>query len=99
MGEKGTSSDIDKGAKSEEKAAEKAVEIKETKEVNEEDKVMIATSDKQELRLVQKPVVDMEIFQQILELDEDDEDDFSREMVFAFFVQAEDTIGSMEVAL
>lgn len=40
----------------------------------------------------------METFQQLLELDDDD-GDFSREMVWAFFTQAESTFQSMDAAL
>ncbi|KAF9454816.1 histidine kinase, phosphotransfer Hpt [Macrolepiota fuliginosa MF-IS2] len=41
----------------------------------------------------------METFQQIRELDDEESDEFSREMVYAFFTQAEDTFKSMDGAL
>jgi osomolarity two-component system, phosphorelay intermediate protein YPD1 len=44
-------------------------------------------------------IVDMTIFQQILDLDEDDTHDFSREMVWAYFEQATETFGGMDAAL
>ena len=42
--------------------------------------------------------IDREVFDQILELDEDDEI-FSKEMVDAYFVQADKTFNSMDAAL
>jgi len=45
-------------------------------------------------------IVDLEVFNQILELDEDDSDrEFSREMVDEFFIQAKQTFGDMDQAL
>lgn len=41
----------------------------------------------------------MEIFNQILELDEDDTHDFSREMVEAYYTQAAQTFDDMDAAL
>lgn len=41
----------------------------------------------------------MEIFTQILELDEDDDFDFSSGMVEAFFTQADSTFDEMDQAL
>ena len=43
--------------------------------------------------------IDMEIFTQILELDEDDDFDFSSGMVEAFFTQADSTFDEMDQAL
>jgi osomolarity two-component system phosphorelay intermediate protein YPD1 len=43
-------------------------------------------------------IIDREVFNQVLELDEDDED-FSKEMVDAYFVQADKTFKSMDAAL
>jgi hypothetical protein len=45
------------------------------------------------------PLIDNEIFSQILELDDDDERNFSRGMVREFFEQAEKTFGEMDVEL
>lgn len=45
------------------------------------------------------PLIDNEIFTQILELDDDDERNFSRGMVWEFFEQAEKTFGEMDVEL
>jgi hypothetical protein len=42
--------------------------------------------------------IDMEVFEQILELDDDD-DDFSRGMVKEYFSQAEKTFNEMDDAL
>jgi hypothetical protein len=42
------------------------------------------------------------VFDQILELDDDDDDDdeiFSKEMVDAYFIQADKTFNSMDAAL
>lgn len=44
-------------------------------------------------------IVDMQIFQQILDLDDEGTHEFSKEMVWAFFSQAEDTFESMQTAL
>ena len=44
-------------------------------------------------------IIDMDIFEQILELDEEDDDQFSREMVYAYFTQAEKTFTDMAAAL
>ncbi|KAJ3877181.1 signal transduction histidine kinase, partial [Lentinula edodes] len=44
-------------------------------------------------------IIDMEIFNQILELDEDDTHDFSREMVEAYYTQAAQTFNDMDAAL
>ena len=41
----------------------------------------------------------MEIFRQILELDDEDSHDFSREMVSDFFSQARDTLKTLDGAL
>ncbi|KAI0339103.1 histidine-phosphotransfer domain, HPT domain-containing protein [Trametopsis cervina] len=42
------------------------------------------------------PVVDMDTFEQILELDEDDEREFSLEMVWQYFEQAEEAFTNMD---
>lgn len=45
-------------------------------------------------------IIDMETFQQILELDDSEDDrEFSREMVWAYFSQAEKTFGELDEAL
>lgn len=44
-------------------------------------------------------VIDMETFEQILELDDGDSREFSHEMVKAYFVQAQSTFEEMEAAL
>ncbi|KAI5897887.1 histidine-phosphotransfer domain, HPT domain-containing protein [Schizophyllum commune H4-8] len=44
------------------------------------------------------PPVKMEIFRQILELDDEDSHDFSREMVSDFFSQARDTLKTLDGA-
>lgn len=41
----------------------------------------------------------MDVLNQIRELDDEDDDEFSREMVYAFFIQAEQTFGRMDDAL
>jgi hypothetical protein len=46
----------------------------------------------------QDEIIDMSIFQQILDLDEGG-DEFSREMVEEFFTQAKETFCSMEASL
>jgi hypothetical protein len=43
-------------------------------------------------------IIDREVFDQVLELDEDDEQ-FSKEMVDAYFIQADKTFKSMDAAL
>ncbi|KAF7768120.1 hypothetical protein Agabi119p4_7363 [Agaricus bisporus var. burnettii] len=43
-------------------------------------------------------IIDMEVLNQIRELDDEDGDEFSREMVYAFFIQAEQTFGRMDDA-
>ena len=45
------------------------------------------------------PVVDMDTFEQILELDEDDEREFSSEMVWQYFEQAEQAFTDMDTNL
>ena len=42
------------------------------------------------------PSIDMETFEQILELDEDDDREFSSEMVWQYFDQAEQAFKDME---
>ncbi|RDB17870.1 Multistep phosphorelay regulator 1 [Hypsizygus marmoreus] len=44
-------------------------------------------------------IIDMETFQQILDLDEDNTHDFSRGMAWAYFTQAEQTFKEMDQAL
>ena len=49
---------------------------------------------------VDPTVIDWDVFTQILDLDEDDENhDFSRGMVLAYFAQAKDTLDKMDEAL
>ena len=43
--------------------------------------------------------VDIPTFEQILEMDDDDDRDFSREIVYGFFDQAESTFAKMEQAM
>ncbi|KAL5362136.1 signal transduction histidine kinase [Aspergillus floccosus] len=43
--------------------------------------------------------IDRSTFDQILEMDDDDDKEFSRGIVFGFFEQAENTFGKMEAAL
>ncbi len=45
------------------------------------------------------PVVDMDTFEQILELDEDEDMEFSSEMVWQYFEQAEQAFTDMEAKL
>lgn len=44
-------------------------------------------------------LIDMDTFNQILELDEDDTRDFSSEMVWSYFTQASSTFLDMDSAL
>jgi hypothetical protein len=45
-------------------------------------------------------IIDMETFQQILELDDDEDDrEFSKGMVWAYFSQAEETFKDLDAAL
>jgi osomolarity two-component system phosphorelay intermediate protein YPD1 len=45
-------------------------------------------------------LIDLEVFGQIVELDDEDETrEFSRGMTFAFFVQAAETLDKMDEAL
>lgn len=46
-----------------------------------------------------EPLIDLDTFSQILDLDEDDTHDFSKGMAFAFFSQAETTFDDMDIAL
>ena len=46
-----------------------------------------------------RPIVNMETFEQILELDEDDSREFSAEMVWQYFDQAGRTCGDLQAAL
>lgn len=43
--------------------------------------------------------VDQATFEQILDMDEDEDKDFSKSIVFGFLEQAEQTFGKMETAL
>jgi osomolarity two-component system phosphorelay intermediate protein YPD1 len=43
--------------------------------------------------------IDRDTFEQVLEMDDDDERDFSREIVFDFFSQATTTFGEIHDAL
>ena len=45
------------------------------------------------------PNIDAVTFQQILEMDEPDDNEFSRSIVFGFFEQAEQTFNKMQDAL
>jgi osomolarity two-component system phosphorelay intermediate protein YPD1 len=46
------------------------------------------------------PSIDMATFEQILEMDdEEDEKEFSRSIVYGFFIQAEETFEKMDAAL
>ncbi|RXW24513.1 hypothetical protein EST38_g1369 [Candolleomyces aberdarensis] len=57
------------------------------------------TFEHPQVEVAEEPI-DMEIFQQILELDEDDDDrDFSKGMVEAYFTQAEETFEKLDKAL
>jgi len=44
-------------------------------------------------------LVEMPTFEQILEMDEPDDRDFSKSIVYAFFDQAEETFGKLDTAL
>jgi len=44
-------------------------------------------------------LVEMPTFEQILEMDEPDDRDFSKSIVYAFFDQAEETFGKLDIAL
>jgi osomolarity two-component system phosphorelay intermediate protein YPD1 len=46
----------------------------------------------------QSPPIDEEVFDQILDLDDDDTHDFSRDMVWAYFSQVKTTFKDMDVA-
>jgi len=48
---------------------------------------------------VDSEIIDMSIFEQILELDDDGTHEFSKEMVTAYFAQANSTFGDMDQAL
>jgi len=61
--------------------------------------MLLAHYPLQPSRQTDEPLIDLEIFRQILELDEDDTHEFSREMTFAFFSQAETTFNDMDLAL
>jgi len=50
-------------------------------------------------RLDDTGLFDTTTFNQVLEMDEDDEHDFSKSIVYDFFDQAENTFGEMEMAL
>lgn len=43
--------------------------------------------------------IDHSTFEQILEMDDDDDRDFSKEIVYGFFEQAESTFNKIEEAL
>lgn len=43
--------------------------------------------------------IDHSTFEQILEMDDDDDRDFSKEIVYGFFEQAESTFSKIEEAL
>lgn len=44
-------------------------------------------------------IIDQATFEQILEMDDDDDSDFSKGIVYGFFDQAENTFKKMETAL
>lgn len=46
--------------------------------------------------IIPEDIVDRSTFDQILEMDDDEERDFSRAIVFGFFEQAEETFRQME---
>lgn len=50
----------------------------------------------EDLTTIPEDVVDRSTFDQILEMDDDDEREFSRAIVFGFFDQAEETFRQME---
>lgn len=44
-------------------------------------------------------IIDMDIFGQLLEMDDEDDREFSKEIVWNYFDQAESTFGRMDEAL
>ena len=53
-----------------------------------------------EPELSEDDIIDMETFQQILELDDSEDDrEFSKEMVWAYFSQAEKTFEDLDATL
>lgn len=44
-------------------------------------------------------VIDVEVFGQLLEMDEEDEREFSKSLVWNYFEQAQSTFASMDAAL
>ncbi|KAH0614583.1 uncharacterized protein H6S33_000219 [Morchella sextelata] len=56
----------------------------------EEEELVVDISD------IPEEIIDRATFDQILEMDDDDERDFSKTIVFGFFEQAEDTFKQME---
>ncbi|PFH53882.1 hypothetical protein AMATHDRAFT_44931 [Amanita thiersii Skay4041] len=65
-----------------------------------DDKKPEKLESKEEATEVELPVIDMDTFQQLLELDEDGDDlQFSKGMVDAYFDQAAQTFNDMDIAL
>lgn len=50
----------------------------------------------EDLTIIPEDIIDRSTFDQILEMDDDEEREFSRAIVFGFFDQAEDTFRQME---
>lgn len=46
-----------------------------------------------------RDVIDVDVFEQLLEMDEEDDREFSRSLVWNYFEQAESTFENMEAAL
>ncbi|RIA89815.1 signal transduction histidine kinase [Glomus cerebriforme] len=55
--------------------------------------------EERELSTPNSDLIDHETFDQLLEMDDDDEHDFSKSIVLNYFEQAETTFGSMDKAL
>lgn len=49
--------------------------------------------------LLPDDVIDVEVFGQLLEMDEEDEREFSKSLVWNYFEQAQSTFASMDAAL
>ena len=89
-----------KAAAEPEAPAEPASDEEDDDEKEDEEKVSAASSAcRRPTDRPQGPPVKMEIFRQILELDDEDSHDFSREMVSDFFSQARDTLKTLDGAL
>ncbi|GBC08196.1 hypothetical protein RclHR1_07960012 [Rhizophagus clarus] len=57
------------------------------------------SDEERELSTNSSDLIDHETFDQLLEMDDDDEHDFSKSIVWNYFEQAETTFGSMDKAL